>query len=106
MGWIINACNKDTCGGNQLANQQQLDLLKQNVHTWNQWRQEHPDIRPDLSGSDLAWACLSNADLSGVDLSGVDLTWADLYRANLVKADLSKANLSGADLSGTHLCRA
>ena len=38
--------------GNQLANQQHLDLLKQSVHAWNQWRQEHPDILPDLSGSD------------------------------------------------------
>ena len=31
-----------------MTNQEHLDILKQGVDTWNQWRQEHPDIRPDL----------------------------------------------------------
>jgi len=31
-----------------MTNQEHLDILKQGVDTWNQWRQEHPDIQPDL----------------------------------------------------------
>jgi uncharacterized protein YjbI with pentapeptide repeats len=79
-----------------MANQEYLDILKQGVETWNQWRQEHPDILVDLSRADLRVA---------------DLRFANLCRVNLSRADLSDANLSDADLSsaslnGVHLCRA
>src|SRR2546425_5759461 len=30
-----------------------LNMLKQGVKAWNQWRKEHVDIKPDLSGEDL-----------------------------------------------------
>ena len=37
-----------------MANQEHLDLLKQGVEIWNQWRQENATIRPDLSEAPLA----------------------------------------------------
>src|SRR5438045_84900 len=49
-----------------MANQEHLDILKQGVKTWNQWRKEHSDMQPDLKGADLY-----NANLQGVDLSKV-----------------------------------
>jgi uncharacterized protein YjbI with pentapeptide repeats len=54
-----------------MANQEQLDILKQGVEIWNQWRKEHwkDNIRPDFSDADL-----SGANLSGQDLSNKDLT--------------------------------
>jgi uncharacterized protein YjbI with pentapeptide repeats len=81
-----------------MAHQEQLNILKQGVETWNQWRQKHTDTQPDLSDADL-----SGANLSGVNLSGVNLSGATLRDANLYKADLSKAVLIGADLNGAYL---
>ena len=103
-----------------MANQQHLDLLKQSVETWYQWRKEHADVRPDLSGADLRQANLRGANLSNVNLSAADLIGANLRQANLSnanlrqtnlrRADLVRANLSGADLRradlGTDLRRA
>src|SRR5438876_1238532 len=77
-----------------MANQEHLDILKQGVETWNQWREEHADIRLDLGEADLSGANLSKANLSGANLHG-----ASLYEATLSGADLSGATLSGADLS-------
>ena len=51
-----------------MADTEQVERLKRSVAEWNQWRQEHPEIRPDLSGADLSSANLSSADLSGANL--------------------------------------
>ena len=87
-----------------MANQEQLDILKQGVGVWNQWRKEHTDI-PDLraanlSNTDLREANLNGADLTDTDLSGTDLREANLSRADLYRADLSRANLEHAYLKG------
>jgi len=84
-----------------MANQEHLDMLRQGVEVWNDWRKEQPNVRPALSNADLWKADLSYADLRDADLRGADLTEADLTNANL-----SHANLSSADLSGTKLSRA
>jgi len=91
-----------------VANKEHLRTLKQGVETWNQWRQEHPEIAPDLSrarlrGVNLCGADLSEADVGGVDLSGSDLEGVDLSRAHLDNADLRKANLTKAKLMRAHL---
>ena len=92
-----------------MADQHQLDLLKQGTNTWNAWRKSQHDITPDLRGAILSDAALSGANLSGAilngailneaDLSGADLSGADLSDSVLIGADLSEANLSGAILS-------
>ena len=82
-----------------MANEEHLKILKRGVEEWNAWREEHPDIRPDLShyNSVFPWDDEDREgremDLPGIDLSRTDLTWA-----NLRLADLSKANLNGANL--------
>ncbi|GAC1349310.1 MAG: toll/interleukin-1 receptor domain-containing protein [Ktedonobacteraceae bacterium] len=86
-----------------MANQEHLNKLKERVQAWNQWRNEHQDIRPDLSGADLRGAYLNGADLRGADLSGADLSGADLNGATLSGADLRGADLNGATLSGADL---
>jgi len=40
-----------TKGRNAMANQQHLNMLREGVDAWNRWRQDHPDITPDLSGA-------------------------------------------------------
>ena len=32
-----------------MANPEHLAILKQGVEVWNQWRDEHPEIQPNLS---------------------------------------------------------
>ncbi len=76
-----------------MANNQQMDLLKQGSQVWNAWRAEQTEASVDLSG----------AGLRGLDLSGVDLTGADLSGADLRGANLSGANLKGARLDGANL---
>src|SRR5207344_2362243 len=66
-------------GDASMANDEHVALLKQGVDAWNAWREENPDIRPDLSGADLGGANLGGANLSGADLSGADLTGARAY---------------------------
>jgi Pentapeptide repeats (8 copies) len=81
-----------------MANNDHVAQLMKGVVVWNKWRDENPDIRPDLYE-----AYLGGADLSGANLSGADLIEASLHKANLSDANLSDANLVGANLSGANL---
>ena len=66
-----------------MATQERLDILRQGVPVWNEWREENPSISPNLRGADLYGANLHGADLSGANLSGAKLHGADLYGANI-----------------------
>lgn len=87
-----------------MANQKHLERIMQGTDVWNSWREQHPEIQPDLFGAYLAEANLSGADLRGTNLGGAflsdtNLSRANLFRANLFRACLYKATLSGANLS-------
>ncbi len=96
-----------------MANQEHVDLLRHGAAEWNTWKDEHPEIQPDLSradlrgvdlsGAHLTEAYLSEADLSGANLIEVNLNGAYLSEANLIGASLFGANLNEADLSGADL---
>jgi len=94
-----------------MANQEQVDQIKQGVDDWYRWRMEHPfesiDLRDaDLSSANLRDAILRNVDLSNANLSSAKLRDADLLDANLSGADLSNADLMDACLINTNLCSA
>jgi uncharacterized protein YjbI with pentapeptide repeats len=89
-----------------MANPEHLAILKQGVGRWNEWRDEHPDAKPDLAGADLGEANLSGANLSKTDLKTADLHEANLRGANLNKSNLVDANLIVADLTGAQLISA
>lgn len=36
-----------------MANKDHLAILKKGVEVWNSWRQEKPEIKPDLKGAML-----------------------------------------------------
>jgi hypothetical protein len=86
-----------------MANDDHIAQLRKGAAAWNAWREENPDILPDLSGADLSGADLSGADLLVAILMEADLSGANLGKANLIRADLTNADLSGANLAGAHL---
>jgi uncharacterized protein YjbI with pentapeptide repeats len=92
-------------GGERMANQEHLAILKRGVETWNQWRREHPNMwpGPDLSNADLFRARLSKANLNQADLSHANLSHATLSYADLGEANLMYANLGGTWLDFTDL---
>ena len=89
-----------------MANQEHLEILKQGGEVWNQWRKEHRDVHPDLSGGDLTGAQLNDARLSFSQLAETRFSDAHLHRAYFVNSNLSYANCSRADLIEAHLDRA
>jgi hypothetical protein len=96
-----------------MVNEEHLAQLKQGVEAWNRWREDNPELRPDLAGANLTGALLTGVDLdgahlrrtnlSGANLSEADLRGANLSRAILIKADLDETNLTGADLREANL---
>ncbi len=47
-----------------MANREHVTLIEQGAAVWNQWRRDHPEVRPDLYA-----AHLSSTDLSGMNLA-------------------------------------
>jgi hypothetical protein len=89
-----------------MANQKHLERIMQGTDVWNSWREQHPEIQPDLFGAYLAEANLSRADLRGTNLGGAFLSDTNLSRANLSRANLFRAYLYKATLSGANLSEA
>jgi TIR domain/Pentapeptide repeats (8 copies) len=94
-----------------MANQEQLNILKQGADVWNAWKIHNSKTPVDfnnanLSHTNLRKINLSKADLSSANLSHANLSWADFSDANLSNADLSNANLNLAHLHFTNLISA
>src|SRR6266516_6436021 len=107
-----------------MANQDQLDILKQGAErwkilrsdwrTWGDWTLRR---QIELRGADLSGANLSEIEIGGVFMPDdedqdndfgkllpiTELSCANLSIANLVRINLSYANLRGADLSRANL---
>ncbi len=86
-----------------MADPEHVGILKQGVAAWNAWRDDNPDIRPDLCGANLGDANLINANLRGADIIEANICHAALINTNLSRANLSGANLNSADLSKADL---
>lgn len=91
-----------------MADPEHMEILKQGVEAWNIWRNENPDIVPNLNEANLVGAYITGVNLSGASLVGADLERANFLEANFVGAYLLRANLreallEGADLRGANL---
>ncbi len=89
-----------------MANQFHLDTLRQGVKVWNRWREQNPEISPDLSRADLAGMVLPGANLAGVNLQAANLRETVFENANFLGADLAGVNLQGAELRKANLSEA
>lgn len=90
-----------------MANPEHVEIIKKGVEKWNKWREKNPDVRPDISGTDLSEANLTRVDLSGADLNNAKLSGAIFNRANLSQEmgkewfEMSRKELEDGFLSGT-----
>lgn len=102
-----------------MASQEHLTIFRRGQEVWNQWRDENPEITPDLSEANLVGQSYSDNDglvYNDIPLLGANLTGYNFSHANLQNAILSGAlltyvyldssNLSGAQLDKTNLERA
>jgi uncharacterized protein YjbI with pentapeptide repeats len=103
-------------------NKDHLENLNKGKDFWNGWREENPEVIPDLKGvsltemdshvryplkrRNLAGFNLVKADIGGANLRAVDLSGANLFSANLSYATLTEADLTGANLQIANLYQA
>jgi len=76
-------------------------ILNSGVDAWNRWRNDNPQIRPNLESVDL-----SSGVLNGIKFDHTDLPVAVLRGASLQESIFEATNLSGADLTAADLRRA
>jgi uncharacterized protein YjbI with pentapeptide repeats len=95
-----------------MADSELVKLLEAGSEGWNSWRQENPEIRPDLSEVRLhgsyPGAVLSNAYLFGTNfmravLEGASFRGSDLRDASLAAAHANSASFDGANLGNANL---
>ena len=94
-----------------MANEDHLKRAGWAIASWNRWRDEHPEVVPDLAGANLSAGRypkgkLDRANLAGADFRRSNMREADLHESNLAQADLSKTDLRGANLSNSVLTEA
>lgn len=82
-----------------MPNLEHLEILKQGVEAWNEWRRLNPYISPYLTDADIAGADLRGAYFRHTELGRMNLSGVNLSRANLIGAILNGSDLSGADLT-------
>ena len=89
-----------------MSSDEHLRLLRQDLNTWNKWREENPNVRPDLSRADLSKTLLTEANLKKANFFRANLIGANLIEANLSEANLREVSLWGANLWGANLSKA
>ncbi len=90
----------------RVANPEHLEILDRGVYSWNQWREEHPDVIPDLTEAYLREADLVGYDLRGAALHGAMLLGTDLSNADLRRADFTEADVRFVGFNGARLAEA
>ena len=68
-----------------MANSEHVAQLQEGVEAWNLWREQNPDIQPDLSETDL-----SRVNLGETDFCGADTT--EVFDAQVVKVSKPAAH--------------
>jgi hypothetical protein len=82
-----------------MANQEHVRILKQGADTWNEWRQAHPEIQPNLrrarlSGANLSLAVLVRTCLTNTTLKGCRIYGISVWDCNLDGAEQLNVNIT------------
>ena len=80
-----------------MANQEHLNIFRQGVSVWNEWRRENYNLKADLSYTDLSYIDFSNTSILSADMSHADLSEANLTEANFLSVDLSNSTFQNAN---------
>lgn len=88
-----------------MANKEHLEQLKNGALLWNQWREDHPEVQPDLSGLSLSrtFYDIDEQDPDKIDLQGINLTKTNLQGATFTDIDLRSSKLMASNLEGASL---
>ena len=111
-----------------MADSTHISKVKEGTAEWNRWREEEPEVMPDLGwanlnglvldgalfaksslklafckGCSFAGADFSGANMRGVNLEGCNLRGVVFRDANLEGAHMLGADLTGADFTGANL---
>jgi uncharacterized protein YjbI with pentapeptide repeats/DNA-binding XRE family transcriptional regulator len=92
-------------------NKRHLSMLKKGVRAWNSWRNNNPDVIPQLSGIHLKKGEFDNLDgynldyanLAGFRSAFISIQYASLIEANMEKADLTGGSFIGSNFLGANL---
>jgi len=63
-----------------MPNEEHLKILQEGIAAWNKWRDEHPEIQPDLTEADLRCKILDDERL--YDVSVRRSPWLTLIGSN------------------------
>ncbi|HTE22918.1 pentapeptide repeat-containing protein [Flavitalea sp.] len=80
--------------------------LARGVQSWNEWRVNHPHIRPILYELNFDKIKEKNQGIKSNGLQGINFSNANLIQSNLVGVDLTKANFHEANLGEAKLMKA
>lgn len=86
-------------------NKEHVAILNQGVGSWNQWREKNPEVKPDLSHTNLSNCNLKSANLSNTNLGGTIFSKTILYEADFSGSDMTLCNLTEANLTLANLCK-
>ena len=103
---IVDHVNINDDQENFTGDHEQLKIIKKGSGSWNEWRENHPGITPDLQGADLKESKLTSADLHDAILDNADMKETVLDWANLEGASLRHARLKEATFNGARMMRA
>ena len=81
-----------------MADPDHVSKVKEGAAAWNRWREEEPDVLPDLG-----WANINGLDLDGAVFAGAVLKLAFCKGCSLVSADFSGASMRGVNFEGCDL---
>ncbi|OYD95158.1 hypothetical protein CDG77_10560 [Nostoc sp. 'Peltigera membranacea cyanobiont' 213] len=95
-----------------MANEEHLAILRKGREIWNRWREENPQVIPDLTKADLRGMYFGMFNLDYVDMQGAEIVgdsdldepdengYGKLQGYNPSSADFTQASLRRANLSG------
>ncbi|MDJ0597167.1 MAG: pentapeptide repeat-containing protein, partial [Pleurocapsa sp. MO_226.B13] len=86
-------------------NKRHLSMLKKGVRAWNSWRNNNPDVIPQLSGITLKKGEFDNLDgynLDRANLAGFRGVFISIQNASLIEANMEKAELEGGSFIGSN----